>query len=152
MDPECSVPRSQHLAIGPYPKRNGSSPHLQPCFAKIGFNIIRPPTHSSSELSLRSSWPTKILYAFLIFLFQARLILLDLINLIFCGAFKLWGSSSCSFLQPLRPHLDQILSYVPLTRQTRFHSHTKQQVQLYFWKLKCFRFRQQTGIQMINKK
>jgi hypothetical protein len=46
MEAEGSVPCSQELSIGPYPKPDQSSPY-HPILSKIHFNIIHLPTSLS---------------------------------------------------------------------------------------------------------
>jgi hypothetical protein len=103
MEPEGSLPCSQELSTGPYPESDRSSPN-HPILSKIHFNIA---THLRLGLPsglFPSGFPTNILYAFLLSpiraTFHVHLIFLDLIILIMFGKkYKLWSSSSCSFLQ-----------------------------------------------------
>jgi hypothetical protein len=72
-----------------------------PCFPKSHYSIILP-SRSPNGL-FPSGFPTKILYAFLIYTmratFSTQFILLHLITLIICGeAYKLWRYSLWSLL------------------------------------------------------
>jgi hypothetical protein len=82
MEPESSLPCSEQPATGLFPESDESSLHSETPF-KIRFNIILP-SRSLSGLIL-SSFPTEILYAFLIshtcYMF-AYLILFYMITLI----------------------------------------------------------------------
>jgi hypothetical protein len=70
----------------------------------IHFNLVNPPTSSSSQWSLYFWLSTNVLYAFFFSIHAicpAHLIPLALIILIILGeGHKLWSSSLCSFLQP----------------------------------------------------
>jgi hypothetical protein len=56
VEPEASLPCSQDPATDPYPEPDEPSPHLQPCFPKVHFNI----SLSSMRRSCESPFPTKI--------------------------------------------------------------------------------------------
>jgi len=75
-------------------------------FLKFHLNIILPSMHGSSKRSLSPGFPTKTLYALLLFPIRAtcraHLVLLDLITrIIFAEKYILWSSLLCSFLHSL---------------------------------------------------
>jgi len=74
------------------------------CFYKSHSNIILPSTNRSSSGPFPLGYTTKILYAFLISSMCTPCpsnLILDFITLIIFGeAYKFWGSSLCSLLQP----------------------------------------------------
>jgi hypothetical protein len=105
MKPEGSLPCSQQPATGPCPDPVESSPQSSNLFPNIHSNIIFPSTYWSSEWLFPSCFQMNILYTLLIspipVICPAHFILPDLITLIiFSEAYKLWGFSLCSLLQP----------------------------------------------------
>jgi hypothetical protein len=149
MEPEGSLPCSQEPATCPYPEPNESNPHPpNPISLR---SIFMLPSHLLLGLPsglLPSGLRTKMLYAPLTTPMRvtcpAHHILLALITLTILGEeYKPCGSSLCSFLQPpvtsslfgpnilLSALFSNTLIYVlPLTWESRFHTHTKPQVKL----------------------
>ena len=62
MEPESSLPLTQHPSTAPYPELHHSSPRHS-FFVKVYFNIILPHKHRSSKWSLSFRFPTNILYS-----------------------------------------------------------------------------------------
>jgi hypothetical protein len=145
-EPEGSSPHSQQPATGPCPKTNKSTPH--PRHQQVSPRSIMIPSYHL-RLDLPSGlfplgFPSKNLYTFLSSPMRATCPahhnLLDSICLmIFRDEYKLWSSSLCSLLHSsvtssllgpdilLRSLFSNSLSLsLPLTRETRFHTHTKQ--------------------------
>jgi len=89
MEPVCSLQCSQEPTTGRILRQTNLFHTLSPYFPKVHSNIIHPSLPGSSEWSLPFSFPTKILYAFLISSVHAtcpaHLILLDLITLMTFG-------------------------------------------------------------------
>jgi hypothetical protein len=87
-------------------------------FSRIHSNIMLPPCLDLPRDLFLSGFPTKILYTIFscptLATWPAHLILLYFITLIiFSGAYKLWCSSLCNFLQPSHHFLPLTAKYFP---------------------------------------
>jgi hypothetical protein len=108
----------------------------------IQSNIILSPTPRSSKWFLQVSRLTFCLHISSIHITcPTYLIVLDLMTLImFNEEYRLWNSSLCSFLHHplsitlLGPYSQApSVSLLPFGRETKFHTHIKQQVKLQFF-------------------
>jgi hypothetical protein len=112
--------------------------NLTDCFLKIPFNVIHPPTFSSPKCSSHFGYPDCTFVC--IFAPAGHLDLI--IEIKFAEQYKLWSSSLCNFLNPsltfslLDSHILlstlywNILNLCSSRRMcTKFHIHTKQQVE-----------------------
>ena len=144
MEPEGSLPRSQEPATFSCPKTDQSSPCPPSNYSKIHFNIIFPSTPVSSEWFLPSDFPTKILYAHLLFPIRvtcsAYLLLIRSPEWYLVRSTELKAPCYVVISTPLLPHpsYTQISSSsAPYSRKpsanvpslmwaTKFHTHIKQ--------------------------
>jgi hypothetical protein len=131
---------------------------LSPSFPRIHSNIILPSTPRSSERSptFRFFYQNVIHISPVCATYTSHLILLDMITLITFG--EAWNSSLCSLLHPLAsssflgpnissPLCSQTLSVyaLPLVWETKCHTHTRQQVKLWFRMFWSLSFRRGDG-------
>jgi len=148
MEPKVSSVHSSLLLV-PFLSQMNQVYTIPPYFSKLHCNIIFPSHTVFQSGLLPSVFPTKILHVFLISPMWGRctahLILLDLITQVMFGeAYKLWLSSllfdllqSTTFLQgPIfnsAPCFQtSSIHILPLMWETKFYTHTKQQVKWWF--------------------
>jgi hypothetical protein len=139
MEPKGSFPCSQHPAASPYPYALVSSLYAYQSKFYVYFSSLQCALHHllhpPSLDHLKNMWVRGQITQLLIMQFPTAPLPLH------PSYVQIFPSAPCSQTPSV--------CVLPLMWQTKFHTHTKQQVKLYFVYFKLYVFRQQTGRQEI---